>query len=71
MESAQMMRFLYATFPLPTADFRIWKVAPAENAAAWAECRDRGCISIGWLADTGLPDAQDQRGNSECPRRVW
>ena len=52
LDSAQMMRFLYDTFPPPTTGFRIWKIAPGENAAAWDECRDRGCIAIGWLSGT-------------------
>ena len=52
MDSAQMMHFLYDSFPPPTAAFRIWKIAPGENASAWNECRDRGCITIGWLQST-------------------
>ncbi len=62
LDTAQMMRFLYDTFPPPTAGFRIWKIAPGTQAAAWSGCRDRGCIAIGWLADTDyrtLPTQED------------
>lgn len=27
---------------------KAWKIAPGENANAWPECRERGCILIGW-----------------------
>ncbi len=29
-----------------------WKIAPGEGAHAWNDCRNRGCIAIGWLAST-------------------
>lgn len=52
MDSAQMMRFLYDCFSPPAAAHRVWKIAPGENAEAWAGCLREGCISIGWLKDT-------------------
>ena len=52
MDSAQMMRFLYDRFSPPSAGFRVWKVAPGEDASAWKDCVREGCISIGWLPDT-------------------
>lgn len=27
---------------------KAWKIAPGEHANAWSECRDWGCILIGW-----------------------
>lgn len=26
----------------------VWKIAPGEDAVAWPECRDFGCILVGW-----------------------
>ena len=26
----------------------VWKIAPGEDAMAWPECRDFGCILVGW-----------------------
>ena len=33
----------------------IWKIAPGSGADGWDECRDRGCIALGW------PDMVDFR----------
>ena len=62
-DTLQMMQFLYDSFPQRGAkgrEVRVWKIAPGEGARYWEVCRERGCISIGWLPYADYKDFADK-----------
>ena len=56
----------------------IWLIRPGENAFLWDDCRDNGCIAVGWENEDGyskyksLDDVKsDYSPNSRAARMIW